>query len=324
MSHKPCKAPETISEKLKWLEDRYWKFGQDEVLADYFEDLFEIDDDGNMTAQPRVDPLTGETKGLMLLGGSEVGKTTLINRTVRASNVLMEHTKDKPGNTMLVTVPPTATLKKLAEIILAETGYTRIDPKTRGADAWELVLHRLGLIGIKLIIIDECHHMVQKGLGKDVPTAIQSLKHIMQSGAGVALLIAGVPALRDALLSEPSGETYRRFNECSLFRIVSGTRAAHDFTSNFLHSARILGVSVMKGDMIPDRILFAAAGQIGTSISIGKEILREAIKRQRDALALEHADRVYRKLKKIQGITPFEPNDWEAVKKDLEAIGWVA
>lgn len=316
--------PETISEKLRWLQDRYWKFGQDEILADHLEDLFEIDDDGNITAQPCIDPLTGETRGLMLLGGSEWGKTSLLKRTLRASSVLIEHTDDQPGNTLLVTVPPTATLKKLAEIILARTGYNKIDPKMRGADAWELVLHRLGLCGIKLVIIDECHHMVQSGPGKDVPTAIQSLKHIMQSEAGVALLIAGVPALREALLSEPSRETFRRFRECSLSRISPSSKAARDYHLNFLQSAKMVGVAVAPEDMLPDRILFAAGGHIGSSIAIAKEILRDAVKRKQEVLQLEHADRVYRKINKACSVTPFQGADWKAVKAELEALGWAA
>ena len=72
---------ETIPEKLAWLEERYWRFGQDDVLSGYLEDLFEVDDDGRMTSSPRCDPLTGETSGLMLLGGSGDGKTALLNWT---------------------------------------------------------------------------------------------------------------------------------------------------------------------------------------------------------------------------------------------------
>lgn len=326
MTHMPFKPPETISEKLSWLKDRYWKFGQDELLAEHLEDLFEIDDDGNMTAQPYVDPLTGETRGLMLLGGSEWGKTSLLKRMLRASDVFTEHCDDQPGNTLLVTVPPTATLKKLGEIILARTGYQKIDPKMRGADAWELVLHRLGLCGIKLLIIDECHHMVQSGAGKDVPSAIQSLKHILQSDAGVALLIAGVPTLRDALLSEPSRETFRRFRECSLSRIRFGSRAAKDFHSNFLQSARMLGLAVPPEDMFAERILFAAGGHIGVSISIAKDILRDAVKRKREVLQLEHADRAYGKISPncCCEASPFRGEDWTALKAELEAMGWAA
>lgn len=325
MSTLPTTLPETIPDKLNWLKDRYWKFGQDSELAGHLEGLFEPDEDGQMTAQPCIDPLTGEAKGVMLIAGSEWGKTALIRRALRSSRVLTEHHVDQPGNTLLVTAPPTATLKKLAEMILEQTGYAKVDSRMRGADAWELVIHRLGLIGIKLVIIDECHHLLTSGPGKDVPSAIQSLKHIMQARSGVALMIAGVPALRDAIKSEPTRETYRRFTECTFSPILLRTQMARDFNANFSRCAQVMGVSVLEEDMFVERILFASDGHIGTSVVIAKAILRDAVIKRRDTLSLHQAEQVYRKLKKkATGETPFKQNEWSVVEKELTVLGWAA
>ena len=67
-------TPVSITEKLQWLENRYWKFGEEEALDDHLLDLFEVDDEGQRTAEPCFDPLTRETKGLMVLGASGNGK----------------------------------------------------------------------------------------------------------------------------------------------------------------------------------------------------------------------------------------------------------
>lgn len=313
---------ETIPEKLAWLEERYWRFGQDDVLNGYLEDLFEVDDDGLMTSSPRRDPLTGETMGLMLLGGSGDGKTALLNRTLRTNPVLTEFTKNQSGNTLFITVPPEATIKKLAEIILGKTGYEKVDPRMRAADAWEISRHRFGLVGIKTVVIDECHHILRSGPGRDVPAAIQSLKHIMQCESGVALVIAGVPTLRDAIMSEPSGETYRRFTECYLPKIPLGSNSARLFGVNFTRSAEKVGVKVDVDDAFVERILFAEHGCVGRSVKLGKEILRNAVIRKRAALELEHAEHIFRKGKGDIGFTPFHPTSWGMVKRELEAIGW--
>lgn len=58
----------SINQKLAWLEEHYWRFGQDEMLIDHLEDIFGVDNEGNMTSEPRHAPLTGEIKGLMVLG----------------------------------------------------------------------------------------------------------------------------------------------------------------------------------------------------------------------------------------------------------------
>ena len=322
MTDTPITSPFTIPEKLNWLEDRYWRFGQDETLSDHLCDLFDVDDDGQMTAQPRRDPLTGETKGLMVLGGSGNGKTALLKRTLRANPILTEFKDDKRGNTLFITVPPEATIKKLAEIILARTGYETISSKLRASDAWEIARHRFGLVGITTIVIDECHHVLRSGSGRDVLAAIQALKHIMQSEHGVALIIAGVPTLRDAILTEPSGETYRRFQEFILPKIRPGSNSARLFAKNFIKSAEKIGVKVYAEDAFAERILFAKHGQIGRSVALGKEILREAVIRKRDALALEHAERLFRKTNSDLDMTPFHHGDWSAVRGELDAIGW--
>jgi hypothetical protein len=315
-------TPATITDKIDWVEGRYWKFGEEESLDDHLHDLFRVDDGGQRTAEPRFDPLNRETKGLMVLGASGNGKTALLMRALRVDPVLTEFKIDQGGNTLFITVPPEATIKKLAEIILGMTGYTKVDAKLRAADAWEIARHRFGLVGIKALVIDECHHILRPGPGRDIPAAIQALKHILQSEHRVALIIAGVPGLKDAILAEPTGETMRRFNELSLSRIRPNTRGAELFGKNFMKSANVIGLQVAEEDALPERILFAEHGQVGKCVELGKEILRAAIARKRDAITLEAAERVFRKSNSGMHMTPFEASDWHVVRAELIAIGW--
>ncbi|MCT4579122.1 TniB family NTP-binding protein [Donghicola sp.] len=314
--------PSTITEKTAWLEARYWRFGMEDEFEDQLFDLFKIDDNGAMTAEPRVDPLTGESRGLMMLGRSGDGKSALLKRMLRVNSVLTEATQGQEGNTLYITVPPEATIKKLAELILARTGYQRVDAKLRSADAWEMVMHRLTKFGIRAIIIDECHHIFRRGAGRDVAGAIQSLKHIMQSAGGVALIIAGVPSLRDDILSEESGETARRFQEFTMGEIGLGSKAAFTFAKNFAYSAKTVGVEIPEDCSMAERILFAKHGQLGRSVELGKLILADAITRKRTELSLERAETVYRKSSKCIGMTPFHASQWAGVQNELHAIGW--
>ncbi|MCK0137943.1 TniB family NTP-binding protein [Aliiroseovarius sp. F47248L] len=314
--------PVSLTEKLAWLDQRYWKFGVERDFEDSLIDIFKMDDDGQRTAEPHHDPLTDETKGLMVLGQSGNGKTALLKRALRVDPVLTEFKVNEGGNALYIAVPPEATIKKLGEIILAKTGYEKVNPKLRAADSWEMARHRFGLVGIKALIIDECHHIFRAGAGRDRPAAIQALKHIVQSEHRVALIIAGVPSLRTAIMSEESGETFRRFSEYTLSKIRPGSRSAATFGKNFMKCAGVMGVKVAEEDAIAERILFAEQGQIGKSVALGKDILRAALMRKQDAITLAAAERVYRKSNSGLDVTPFDGGDWDAVRTELTAIGW--
>lgn len=315
-------TPVSLTEKLAWLDERYWKFGAERDLDDHLIDIFEMDDNGQRTAEPRLDPLTDETKGLMVLGQSGDGKSALLMRALRVDDALKEFKVNQGGNTLFITVPPEATIKNLAEIILADTGYDRVNPKLRAADAWQMARHRLGLLGIKTLVIDECHHIFRPGAGRDIPAAIQALKHIMQSKDRVALIVAGVPSLKLAIQSEVSGETMRRFNEFSLGRIRTGSRGATIFSKNFMKCSQILGIDIAEVDALPQRILFAEHGQIGKSVALGKNILRSVIMRKQETVTLQAAERVYRKSNSGFDLTPFDGTEWDVLKAELIAIGW--
>ena len=126
--------PVSLTEKLAWLDQRYWKFGVERDFEDSLIDIFKMDDDGQRTAEPHHDPLTDETKGLMVLGQSGNGKTALLKRALRVDPVLTEFKVNEGGNALYLAVPPEATIKKLGEIILAKTGYEKVNPKLRAAE----------------------------------------------------------------------------------------------------------------------------------------------------------------------------------------------
>lgn len=174
-----------------------------------------------------------------------------------------------------------------------------------------------------MVIVDECHHMLQPGPGKDIRIAIQSLKHMLQSDHGVALVIAGVPALRDAILSEKSGEAFRRCRVYQLAKIRPRTNSARPFETSFLKSVEKLGLTVRADGVFAERKMMAEHVQVGRSITLAKEILRDAVIRKREELSLEHAGRIFRKINQNMEMTPFHPAPWDSVKGELEAIGWI-
>ncbi len=155
-----------------------------------------------------------------------------------------------------------------------------------------------------------------------MPGAIQALKHMVQSDHAVALIIAGVPELREGILKEASGETYRRFDECHLSCIQPGSIEAARFQGCIAKSARELGIYIDPALEFADRVLFAEHGEAGRAVKLVKDSLRRAITKRKPSLDLEDAERIFVKSNGPRDMTPFHPGDWTAVQGELTAMGW--
>ncbi|WP_282026132.1 TniB family NTP-binding protein [Limimaricola cinnabarinus] len=313
-------ASSSIPEKVDWLAERYWKFSRDERLLESLKGLFVLDKDGELTSEPARDPLTRETAGLMVLAPSGSGKTALLMRAIRATKVLSEVAEGEAGNTMYVTVPAEATIKSLAELIARRAGYGGMTSKIRAHEAWAVARHRLRVAGIKLLIIDEAHHLVRPGPGRDVPGAVQSLKHLLQGDAAVAVILVGVPKLREAVMSDE--ETDRRFEKLPLKPISAGSREAEHFAKCCEWMASSLGLTMAVRDRLPERILFAEQGQLGRAVDLFKETMTRALRARREFPSLEDAEQRFEALYGPREMSPFAPGNWDAVKSELEKSGW--
>ena len=69
--------------------------------------------------------------------------------------------------------------------------------------------------------------------------------------------------------------------------------------------------------------LLAPRGEVcGVDAEVAYKALHAAVSRKRDAVTLEHAERVFRKSKGGLDMTPFDAAEWDVVKNELIAIGW--
>lgn len=236
--------------------------------------------------------------------------------------MLEEYTEKVEGNTLYVEVPPDATVKSLAEVIAKATGYPGFHKGVGAAERWLVCRHRLRELDITTLVIDECHHILRPGAGRDVPGAIQALKHMVQSNHAVALIIAGVPVLREGILKEASGETDRRFDKCCLSRILPDTDGAERFHQCIAATAARLEIGIEPEFKFADRVLFAERGEAGRAVKLVKDTLRRAVIKRRSRLELEDAEHIFSKSSGRHGITSFQPGDWGAVKEELTAMGW--
>ena len=311
----------TRTEKIDWLGNRHWRFGREDRFEDLLTDIFKVDDDGIITSEPVRDQLVNETSGIMLLAGSGNGKSALLRRTLEKVPTLELVTAEKPdGNTLQITVPPAASVKSLAERIAAKLGYEKMDPKTKVDEAWSIARHRMKKFGIKLLVIDEAHHLLRPGAGRDIPGTVQTLKHLLQGDDAVAVILSGVPKLRESVLQDP--ETDGRYFKFELNLIQAGSNDAERLSLCIAKSAEELGLYLDPSDNFVERVIFAEHGKVGRSIRLAKETMRHALIKGHKAVDLQGAEACLAKRYGSRNISPFSPGAWDVVRSELEATGW--
>lgn len=299
-----------------WARKRYMKNQRDEELFDVLEEALRFPVSDNERAVPALFSRQKETRGIMVSAPSGEGKTTLLERNLSDLPGLGFY-DGKEGNVVTVTVPPDGTLKGLAAAILGETGYKVDQKKLQVAEAWEMVRHRMSLLNISVLWIDEAHHLLTSGPGRDAAIALRRLKSMLQGEEALVVVLSGVPILADQLRKDE--ETNRRF-----FKLALGpVRTAEDrvklqrFIDALCHTT---GVGAVADPDIVDRLLAATGSSLGAAIDLVTRCLARALEKGYAKLELRHFRRAYRISGSAGSITPFDDEPWNTLGPALEEL----
>lgn len=306
-----------------WLQTRYMKSGRDDDFQDALMDILETDSQGKLTASPLRVGLSRETRGLMVLGPSGSGKTSLVTRNLLNIEAieLTGGGAPEPGNTLYQLVDSDATLKSFAIGIVKATGYPEVKDTIRTTDAWDLAVHRMSQSGIKILWIDEPHHLLAPGGGRDPKSALRRLKNLMQGQNAVTLILTGVPELQEMILKD--SETARRFS-CINLRPVSGKNEMTNLGRYLAICGEKVGIAPMDEESFLERLLMANNNNLGKSIEMTLKAIRRAHRRPDRKLSLGDFKRCLALQNNQIDVGPFDDSDWPGLRHELEKRGWAA
>lgn len=305
----------------RWLQDRYMKSERDDDFIDALQEILETDSQGNLTATPLRVGLPQDTRGLMVLGQSGYGKTSLVKRNLSNQTTIGLTDGNEPGAALYHLVPPEATLKSVAVEIANACGYPKIKDGIQIAEAWDLAMHRLSIKGITILWIDEAHHLLTPGPGRDPKLVVRRLKNVLQGQNAVAMILTGVPALYDLVL--PDKETDRRFVCLNLEPVTSKNEAAN--LRRYLEMCcEKVGVGMVDDPSFLDRLLMANQRNLGKSIEMTLRAIRRAHRRPERQLSFEDFRRSQTLQNGQKNISPFDQIPWPLLKVELEKLGWIS
>lgn len=169
-----------------------------------------------------------EAEHIMLLGESGVGKSTLLSRFV-AKHAAIEHDEFTEVPVLYVALGPSPTPKILACTLLKALG----DPKWHTGKEIELTNRLIFLMKqcrVRVVIMDEANHLVDRGGEKTLHTAADWLKRLVDASR-VSFVLAGIPRTRRLLeTNDQLRERFREVIQIDRFSVANKS-AEHEFRS---------------------------------------------------------------------------------------------
>lgn len=308
--------PRDPSACMVWLRERYLKNPRDDLLVETLGEILHTAPDGTLTANPIYLPLTRETRGLLVIGATGDGKTALIRRNLQRNPNIGLTDGMEPGKALYVRVPAEATLKGGASDILKKTGYPTVSDKIRTSDVWDMALHRLKMRGIRILWIDEAHHMLH--IKREAEAVLHRLKTLMQVENRIALIVSGVLALDEMIQTAP--ETSERFFRMHLKPI----RTKQERESLYAYIAKCCSsvqLSLPDDQNLVARLEMATNSSLGRSLELTFSAIGRALRRGDGHLTLSDFKRSLDFRRGYPDDGPFDPEDWVELKTILQEKG---
>ncbi len=212
----------------------------------------------------------GRMENLLLLGESGMGKSMLLGKFERANAApFNEASGAQPRPVLVVPMPPVPTESEFFECVLEAAGapwagYARQGPHLRAG-----TVRLLRELGVRVLVIDEINSVLA-GTPRQQRLFLQLLR-FLSNELRAALVCAGVPEARHALLSDP--QLRSRFSDVEL-PAWAPSEVLRDFVNRLTWSLPLREPSPVDSPRL--RLLLAEQSQ-GVTLGICKAVERAAI-----------------------------------------------
>ena len=170
---------------------------------------FQRDEGGQLSYLPVLSTENTETTGIAFIEGAGAGKTTAILRGLSRFKPLLHNSETNQPRYISVQVSSPATLKSLGIAILRKLEVPQVSPRATSHEIWTLIKHRMRVLGVYLIWIDEAHDLFNNGTNTEAHDMFKMLKSLMQGEHPVVVIISGTERLIDLTRLDPQID--RRF-----------------------------------------------------------------------------------------------------------------
>ncbi|WP_120502400.1 TniB family NTP-binding protein [Roseovarius sp. EL26] len=306
--------PQSIMQKLR---SKYFKTQRHRQIQRELDRLLSVDERDPQIAVPVRFTDNLETKGFLIAAKSGDGKTTAIARVLRQHPALGEANDASSPKYVRIIVPSPATLKSLGKAILAALGVTGVSDRTSAMDIWSAIGHRLKLLGIVVLWIDEAQDVFLSKSAREIDDMLKTLKSLMQGDGAVIVILSGTDRLLD--VARYDQQVDRRFRKVVTAPLAIG----HDepkilqLVETYCELARLKPQIDQNAIM---RLIHGSRFRFGRAIEIILAAIESALYDESSTLSIQHFAEAWT----IQEACSWDQNvfvckDWASLDLDAEA-----
>jgi hypothetical protein len=271
---------------------------------------------------------THELPGLVVIGEPRAGKSTMLKRIFREHPAFPGYGVTGSGCPLVTVVPEgPCTLNRFTIDTLRQLGMPAASIPRNEDRIHHLVRDQARLMGVKIIHIDEAHHITQPANSDQIKKILNTFKCLLIHTAWpIALIFSGVPEVSHALrlTKQLSG----RFSFVHLEKItISGDARKVQGVIRKLAECANLTMSDAHRSATAPRLIHAGDYQMGAAIEYAQDAVENALKRIARAtpradgtnepvvLLPEDFARAYaRRTAALAQENPFIADDWETIR----------
>lgn len=307
-------TPFEIGQKIKALSDLHVTTENDAAFQQHLSHLFQVGEDDQLTHEPVRFTNKTEAHGIIYIDGAGSGKSTTIRKGLAGFKALADNPETGQPRWLPVMVENPATLRSLGCSILEKLGIDTVSERTKVHEIWKMVRHRLEVMGISLLWLDEAHDMFKKPSSTETENMLAMLKTLMQGDHPVVLVLSGTERLSAITGLEP--QINRRFSKIRPEPLRFGVDDAR-VTGLVTAYAKRVGLSCdLHGDTV-QRLMHGSRYRFGRCIETIIRSIRCAMEDGADTLRVEHFEIAWGQLEACEiSRNVFAMNDWPSLELD--------
>ncbi|SFQ23523.1 TniB family NTP-binding protein [Tranquillimonas alkanivorans] len=226
-----------------------------------------------------------ETRGIAMIEPAGGGKTTAVRRVLQSIPALSENPETGLPRYLELQVPSPATLKSVGLTILSALGLPAKSPNAREWEIWEAVRHRLALLGIVVLWLDEAQDLLMAKSISDTENSLRMIKSLMQGPHAVIPILSGTQRLASMTALDP--QVSRRFSKIVPADLQHGTDDENLLGMIDAYCDKA-GVEAVLSPDLPARLITASRRRFGRAVEIVVNAIECALWDEAKVLTTDH------------------------------------